>query len=177
MKKINYLFVLAGFALMGVSCGGGGGDEYPIPPTPPVINPDNPDSPDNPDDPPAPPEYPTFAKPNWTVSDYSIYENSMTAYLALPDSLKADQLATDEVAVFCSSECRGVAERIEVSQGDYVWVAYVHGNDEDCALTVKYYSVQTRHMYQSEITFSYEKDGHYANIDAPQILGLKICTE
>ena len=101
----------------------------------------------------------------------------MTAYLALPDSLKADQLATDEVAVFCSSECRGVAERIEVSQGDYVWVAYVHGNDEDCALTVKYYSVQTRHMYQSEITFSYEKDGHYANIDAPQILGLKICTE
>lgn len=168
MKAIKFLVLLVGISLIGVSCGGGGGDEEPDPPQPPIVDPD---------DPPTPPEYPTFAKPNWTVSDYSIYENSMTAYLALPDSLKADQLATDEVAVFCSSECRGVAERIEVSQGDYVWVAYVHGNDEDCALTVKYYSVQTRHMYQSEITFSYEKDGHYANIDAPQILGLKICTE
>ena len=168
MKAIKFLVLLVGISLIGVSCGGGGGDEEPAPPQPPIVDPD---------DTPTPPEYPTFAKPNWTVSDYSIYENSMTAYLALPDSLKADQLATDEVAVFCSSECRGVAERIEVSQGDYVWVAYVHGNDEDCALTVKYYSVQTRHMYQSEITFSYEKDGHYANIDAPQILGLKICTE
>lgn len=101
----------------------------------------------------------------------------VTAYLALPDSLKADQLATDEVAVFCSSECRGVAERIEVSSGKYVWIAYIHGNDASDVLTVKYYSVQTKHMYQYEFTFPFEKDGHYGNIDNPKVIGLKIRTE
>ena len=101
----------------------------------------------------------------------------VTAYLVLPDSLKADQLATDEVAVFCSSECRGVAERIEVSSGKYVWIAYIHGNDASDVLTVKYYSVQTKHMYQYEFTFPFEKDGHYGNIDNPKVIGLKIRTE
>lgn len=168
MKAIKFLVLLVGISLIGVSCGGGGGDEEPAPPQPPIVDPD---------DPPTPPEYPTFAKPNWTVSDYSIYENSMTAYLALPDSLKADQLATDEVAVFCSSECRGVAERIEVSSGKYVWIAYIHGNDASDVLTVKYYSVQTKHMYQYEFTFPFEKDGHYGNIDNPKVIGLKIRTE
>lgn len=170
MKKIKFLLILAGFALIGASCSGGGNDN-PTPPQPPVVDPENPDNP------PTPPEYPTFAKPNWSISDYSIYENSMTAFLSLPDSLTANQQITDEMAVFCDSECRGVAERVEVSSGKYVWIAYVHGDVDADALTVKYYSVQTKHMYQSETTFSFEKDGHYGNIDNPKVIGLKIRTE
>lgn len=171
MKKIMFLLMLAGFALIGASCGGGD-DEDPAP-QPPVVNPDDPDNPDTPDE----PEYPTFVEPNWSVNNRSIYENSMTAYLVLPEALMANQSITDEMAVFCSSECRGVAERVEVSSGKYVWIAYVYGNVDADVLTVKYYSTRTRYMYQSEATFSFEKDGHYGSIDNPIVVGMKIITE
>lgn len=183
MKAIKYLFILAGFALIGASCGGGGGDDGEPTPPPPVVDPDDPDNPDepenpdNPPTPPTPPVYPTFTQPNWSVSDYTVYENSMTAYFSLPDSLSADQSSTDEIAVFCASECRGVAEWVEVSSGKYVWIVYIHGNEESDMLTVQYYSAQTKHIHQSDVTFSFVKDGHRGNIDSPQVLGLKIRTE
>lgn len=81
------------------------------------------------------------------------------------------------MAIFCASECRGVAERVEVSSGRYVWIAYIHGDEESDRLIVQYYSAQTQHIHQSDIAFSFEKDGHHGNIDTPQVLGLNIRTE
>lgn len=194
MKSLKLILYVLGLVFISISCAK---SEDKDEPQPPVVTPNqqtdskDPKDPDTPSEPdkdsdegsdtptptPTPPSYPTFDKPNWSVTDNSSYENSMTAYITLPDSLLSDVMDADEMAVFCNSVCRATAERIEVSPGEYIWIAYIYGNTDNETLTIKYYSSKTSHMYNSENTFPFQKDKHYGNIDNPQVVGMKIRTE
>ena len=150
-KNILYtLLLLIGFSLLGVSCSKGGDDD-PITPDPPVVNPDNPD-------PPTPPSYPTFDSPNWSVSNASSFEYTMTMAVALPDSLTAGEQS----------------DRIEVSSGKYVWLAVVYGNNNSETISFKYYSSKTKYMYQSSSTKPFAIDGVIGTIDNPEKIGMNI---
>lgn len=169
-QNILYTFLLLiGFSLMGVSCSKGGDDD-PITPDPPVVNPDNPD-------PPMPPSYPTFDSPNWSVSNVSAFEYTMTVSVVLPDSLIGGEQLADKLAVFAGDDCRGVADRIEVSSGKYVWLAMVYGNNTSDNLSFKYYSSKTKYMYQSVSLKSFVIDGMIGTIDNPEKIGLNIVTK
>ena len=176
MKYLKVFLLVVGVML--TSCGKGGDDDNGSP-TPPIENPDNP-NPDNPnpDEPdPDKPEYPTYDAPHWTVSDHVVYEYSMTAIVCLPDSLVSDESAADELAVFSASVCHGVAERIEVSKGQYVWMALIYGDADKETLSFKYYSSKTRHIYESIGNLVFNADGRYGSLDNPEMLGFRIKTE
>ena len=158
-KNILYtLLLLIGFSPMGVSCGGG--DDEPITP-----------------DPPTPPSYPTFDSPNWSVSNVSSFEHTMTMSVVLPDSLIGGEQPADRFAVFAGDECRGVADRIEVSSGKYVWMTMVYGNNYSEAISFKYYSSKTKYMYQSVLSKPFIIDGMIGTIDNPEKIGLNIVTK
>lgn len=168
-KKILYtIMLLTGFSLLGVSCGGG--EDEPITPKPPVVNPNKPD-------PPTPPSYPTFDSPNWLLPNVSAFEYSMTVSIVLPDSLINGEQPADKLAVFTGDECRGIADRIEVSSGKYVWVAMIYGNNTSDILSFKYYSSKTRYMYQSSSTKTFAIDGVIGTIDNPEKIGMNIVTK
>lgn len=181
MNKIKLLLLLIVFSI--ASCGGGGDDELPDP-RPPVVNPDNPDdpdTPDNPDDPDVPdnpddPEYPTFEAPEWKVENYSKYEYSMTAYMLIPASSGIEEDWSDELAIFSSSECRGVAERLEMEDGAHIWIALIYGTGNNETLTFKYYSSKSKHMYQSPSYVTFRPDEHIGDVDSPMSLELEIIT-
>lgn len=166
-KNILYtLLLLIGFSLWGVSCSKGGDDD-PITPDPPVVNPD----------PPMPPSYPTFDSPNWSVSNTGSFEYTMTMAVALPDSLIAVEQSADKLAVFAGDDCRGIADRIEVSSGKYVWLAVVYGNNNSETISFKYYSSKTKYMYQSSSTKPFAIDGVIGTIDNPEKIGMNIVTK
>lgn len=154
---------------MGVSCIKGGDDD-PITPDPPVVNPDNPD-------PPTPPSYPTFDSPNWSVSNAGSFEYTMTMAVILPDSLIAGEQSADKFAVFAGDECRGLADRFEVSTGKYVWMAMVYGNNNSEAISFKYYSSKTKYMYQSVSSKPFANDAVIGTIDNPEKIGMTIVTK
>ena len=164
MKKIYLLLMLAGLSLIGVSCGG---DDVVVEPDPPVVDPDNPVT----------PTYPTFDAPDWSVSNISSYENTMTVVVALPDSLKSNEVASDKLAVFVEEDCRGIAERLEVSTGQFVWLAMVYGNTSSDVLQFHYYTGKSKHKYYSVETTSFIIDGGFGTIDAPKTVGMKIVTK
>lgn len=169
-SKFPYIvLLLIGFSLCGVSCGSGEEDE-PITPNPPSSGHDQPK-------PPTPPSYPTFNSPNWYISDISSFEQTMTVVVSLPDSLANGELTTDKMAVFAGDDCRGVADRIEVSPGINLWMAMVYGNNASEPLSFKYYSSKTKHMYQSASTLPFTTDGTIGTVDSPQSIGMCIVTE
>lgn len=147
-KHIFKIALLAIVSLLSISCGGGGSDS-PEPDTPPVDN--------------------KFPAPQWE-SDARIienkYEGSMAVCLSLDEPLLAASASTDQLAVFCGSECRGVAYREDLGGGKYVWIAMVHGEDGD-VLTFKYYAAATQFMYTTTATATFTKDTQYGNVDNP----------
>lgn len=167
--KNDILFIillLAGLSLMGVSCSKSGEDD-PVTPDPPIVDP-------NPPNTPVEPTYPTFGAPSWGVTNASLYEHTMVVSLVLPDSLCRTESQLDQISVFVGEECRGVAERIEISYGKHVWMGMVYGNSSSEQLLLKYYSYTTKHIYQSTNTISFVIDGVIGTIDNPEIIGMNI---
>ena len=165
MKKkfLHTLFLFIGFSLLGVSCSKGGKDD-PIIPDSPTVGPEQ-------------PNYPTFDLPNWSVNNSSSFENTMTVSVVLPDSLRKSELPSDCLAIFCDTDCRGIADRIEEPSGDHTWIAIVYGNSTSESITFKYYSSKTKYMYNSTNTTPFTIDGSLGTIDNPQIIGMRIVTE
>lgn len=174
MNKKDFLirFVFICTCLLAVSCSKGGADDPNIP-APPVVGPDTPDTPDTPDK----PVYPTFDAPKWNVEDIASFEHTMTVSVVLHDSIGNNEYVTDEMSVFVGDECRGCAERLEVSSGKNVWISLVYGNDESEKMIFRYYSSKTKHMYQSDVPKNFIIDGHIGTIDIPETIGMKIVTK
>lgn len=146
---------------MGVSCSKSDNDF-----TPPV-EPDKPVT----------PTYPTFETPNWAVNNASSFEYTMTFAIVLPDSLANNEHSSDCLAIFSNSDdCRGVADRIEISTGKYIWMGIVYGNSNSEHLNIKYYSSNTKYMYSSASTIPFTRDGNLGTIDCPAEIGMKIVT-
>ena len=167
MKSYKLYVLLAGLALTWASCSKGGGENSPNVPDPPIVKPDEPKE----------PTYPTYDAPRWSVSSYRTYECSMTAILTLPDTLAEYQQQNDELALFINDECRGVAERIEVSSGNYVWMAMIMGNTSENKtqkLYIRYWSCTNKHMYEADTNPMFESDTRLGEVDAPYKLWLKI---
>ena len=154
-KHIFKIVLLAIVSLLSVSCGGGGSDS-PEPDTQPVTPPERPA--DN-----------TFPAPQWESDARSIenkYEGSMAVCLSLDEPLLAASASADQLAVFCGSECRGVAYREDLGGGKSVWIAMVQGEDDEI-LTFKYYAAATRFMYTTTATVTFKKDTQHGNVDNP----------
>ena len=165
-KSVLYTaLLLIVFSLMGVSCRKDGYIDS-LAPNPPVVNPDVPNS----------PSYPTFDSPHWSVSNISAFEHTMIVSAVLPDSIVSGEQPADELAVFVGDDCRGVADRIEVSVGRNIWMAMVYGNNISEVLSFKYYSSKTKYMYQSTSTTPFKGDGTIGTIDSPQTIGMRIVT-
>lgn len=169
MNNIKFLLLILLFALVTVSCGGGGGgDDDPTSP-PQTETPDTPTVPEE-------PEYPTFETPQWDISNYYEYEYSMTAIISISTDANIDESENDKLAVFCSTECRGVAERIEIEKGNYVWIILIYGTNSEEALTFSYYSSKNKHLYKSTSHIKFKADDHIGYIDEPQNLNFEIVT-
>lgn len=157
-KLLSILFLIFELIIAMSSCSGGGDDsKHPDKPTPPV--------------------YPIFAKPYWKVDNISSYEHTMSFAIVLPDSLVAKEQTSDCMAVFSSSECRGVAERIKLSSGKYVWIGLAYGNSDADKLMVKYYCANTKYMYNSASLTPFRVDGSLGTVDSPMEVSMKIVTE
>ena len=165
MRKIFFCIVLflTGFSIGNVSCSNS--DDELITPNPPVMDPDIP-----------PPSYPTFDYPNWSVLNCNRFEHSMTISVVLPDSLINEEQPADKLAVFVGDDCRGVADRIEISTDKHIWMAMVYGNNTSEVFYFKYYSNKTKYMYQSNKTMLFIVDGTIGTIDSPQTIGMSIVT-
>lgn len=170
MKKIFIMLTIAGFTLLGTSCGGGGDDPVTPTPTPtPTTDPTPTPTPS--------PTYPTYESPSWSVSNRQVFEYTMVASVAIPDSLSSVETTSDKVAVFVQSECRGVAERIETANGKHVWMSMIYFNTAGEPLTFKYYNASNKHMYVTTTSVPTSTDGSYGSVDAPQTLSLSIVTQ
>lgn len=154
------VIILLGVSLLYPSCDGGDGASD----NPPVV-----DS--------VKPSYPTFGSPNWTVKDIKAFEHTMTVAVVLPDSLSSNVLGNDKLAAFVGSECRGVAEQLELTPTKHIWMITAYGNKTMENLTFKYYSSKTKYMYHSAMATPFVPDGNVGNIDNPQVIGMKVVTE
>lgn len=150
---------------MAVSCSKS--DDVPEKQEPPVDVPDIPDEPSS-------PVYPTFGIPDWSVENKNLFEHTMVFNVQVPDSLRTSEDVSDKLAVFAETECRGVAERIDVLDGKSVWMIMVYGTAEGEILNIKYYSSKTKYMYNSAGSFRFEVDGCIGTVDVPETVGMKI---
>lgn len=167
MNLFKLYILLTGLAITLASCCTGGDDGDSVSTNPPVIKPDEPQE----------PTYPTYDAPHWSVSNPDVYECSMTAILILPDTIVGSQQPNDELAIFMNDECRGVAERIEVSPAKYVWMVMIKGNTNESKLQklkIRYWSSIYKYMYDSDNKPLFETDSRLGEIDAPYTLDLKI---
>lgn len=116
---------------------------------------------------------PTYDPPHWNVATASQYECTMTMVLRLSESKNSQESQDDEMAVFCGTECRGVAERIAIGEDRYVWMALVYGQaDGEQTLTIKYYSSTSKSLYQTSTTIPFARDTHYGTLDSPMTIEL-----
>lgn len=99
------------------------------------------------------------------------YPGDMTAYVQLPDSLKAYMSNADKLAAFCGSECRGVASR---PANDEVWLIRIYGNVGD-EITLKYYRADKKYIYDSvEPKIVLSNDSHLGTYDDPVTIFMKV---
>ncbi len=120
------------------------------------------------------PEYQKFDTPQWKKSENAVgkevYAADMTAYITLPDSLKANISNADELAAFCGDEIRGTATR---PANDDVWCIRMFGNVGD-ALTLKYYCATNKYMYKSAEPLVLTDDTHIGTYDEPVTIYMKV---
>ena len=123
------------------------------------------------------PDSPTFEAPKWSVTNSNAYECSMSAIVVLPSALLTYESDTDELAVFCGDECRGVAKRIKVDSKTSVWMLLIYGKGNDNELLYfKYYSSHNKFMYKDTSYITFEEDEKYGTVDNPFILSMQKIT-
>lgn len=185
MKK--YIFIICVAFLtqtLLVSCGGGG-ESSPVPQNNSTTNQDSPGNNGKTEQPEIPetpnePSYPVYDAPTWSVVNQSSYECTMTAIVALPDSLRGNEQNSDKLAVFAGDVCRGTAERVDIGDGKYIWIAMIYGSTSESStlqLHFRYWSAADKHMYRSESTFNFFNDQKTGNIDNPLVIGMKVQVE
>ena len=124
---------------------------------------------------PVAPTYPTFSKPDWQAPNEGVYECSMTAIIVLSDSLPDLETASDCLAIFSKNECRGIGQRINVTDDKYVWLLFVMGNQEEnnlLSLSVKKKKKKTKHKYYSKDSLVFKVDTRIGDIDTPATLNM-----
>lgn len=128
---------------------------------------DKPVIPPTPDNPPTP-----EPDPQWVLTgDKGKYEYTMTAVVTLPQSMVAQETATDRLSVFAGDECRGVAERVKVDDG-YQWMVMIYGNTNESnsmKFVFKYWSAATQFIHQSG-EYVFNVDAKIGSVDAPEVL-------
>ncbi len=118
------------------------------------------------------PVYQKFDSPQWNEKtvENEVYAADMTAYITLPDSLKAYISNADELAAFCGDEIRGTATR---PANDDVWCIRMYGNVGD-ALTLKYYCATNKYMYQSVEPIVLNNDTRIGTYDEPLTVYMRV---
>lgn len=165
MRNYRFLFIIGVIVTILSSCSKSGDDN-------PVI----PESPDTP----STPTYPIYPNPNWAMPEEGIYECSMTAIVALPDSLSVIETPSDCLAVFTGDVCRGVAQRVYIADNKHVWMLMIMGHpDEDSSLSLRYryWSSTNNHIYNSVSDFVFKSDTRIGEIDSPYVVEMNIQTE
>lgn len=111
-----------------------------------------------------------YPAPNWQVSDASSLAYSMTAVIAVSDSLKQMVSKGDELAAFIGDECRGIGVYMERDSAGPVFFVLIKGAaDESGSLSFKYYNQQSRYMYSTGNILNFEIDDNYGTVDDPAV--------
>lgn len=105
-----------------------------------------------------------------TPDPVATYPADLTAYVLLPDSLRAYLSEADEMAAFCGDECRGVAIR---PANDEVWMIRIYGNVGD-EVKLKYYCATNKYMYNSEEPIVLTDETHKGTYDDPVMVYMRV---
>ena len=121
------------------------------------------------------PTYTQHGSPQWgsdtgTPDPVSTYPADLTAYVQLPDSLKAYLSDADKMAAFCGTEYRGLATRFA---GDNVWMIRIYGNVGD-EITLKYYCATNKYIYDSVESIVLNDDTHKGTYDEPVTMYMRV---
>jgi hypothetical protein len=111
-----------------------------------------------------------YPAPNWQTTDASTLAYSMTAVIAVSDSLKQTVSTGDEMAAFIGDECRGIGVYVERDSATPVFYVLIKGAaDESGYLSFKYYNKQSRYMYSTDEIIHFKIDDNYGTVDDPAI--------
>ncbi len=113
------------------------------------------------------PTYTQHEKPQWNnavdvVKPNEKYPADLTAYIQLPDSMKAYVSNADELAAFCGEEPRG-----DGSVVDGVWCIRIWGNVGD-NITLRYYCATNKYIYHSAETIVLKDEEQLGTYDEPR---------
>jgi hypothetical protein len=113
---------------------------------------------------------PKYPAPHWQADTSSSHAYSMTAVIAISDSLKQTVSKSDEVAAFAGEECRGVGVFVEREGKAPVFYVLIKGTaDEQVSLKFKYYNAKTAFMYSTAIFLNFTIDDNYGTVDVPAL--------
>lgn len=126
-------------------------------------------------------EIPTYVEPTYTQHQAPQWNNvvnaekpnekyptDLTAYIQLPDSIKAYASNADELAAFCGDECRGDGTLM-----DGVWCIRIWGKVGD-NITLKYYCATNKYMYHSTESIVLKDDEHLGTYDEPLLISFDV---
>ena len=146
MKHYQIIIAILAVVVSFVSCGSSGDDEIPT-----YVE----------------PTYTQHQAPQWNnvvnaEKPNEKYPTDLTAYIQLPDSIKAYASNADELAAFCGDECRGDGTLM-----DGVWCIRIWGKVGD-NITLKYYCATNKYMYHSTESIVLKDDEHLGTYDEPR---------
>lgn len=109
-----------------------------------------------------------YPAPHWQTINTGVLAYSMTAVIAISDSLNQTVSANDEVAAFIGEECRGVGVYIKRENAAPVFYILIKGKaDESAEVKIKYYNSKSSYMYLSDNSLKFELDFNYGTADLP----------
>jgi hypothetical protein len=111
-----------------------------------------------------------FADPTWKADDTGKYPATMTAVIALPETLAGTATENDKLAAFINDECRGVGDIVKVNDRNLFFVLIQGLPDETNNITFKYYSSKTAYMYGSRPAVTFLVDAIYGTAENPETL-------
>lgn len=101
-----------------------------------------------------------FASAPWTVNP-SDYRYDMSLYLDVCFAKTQMDYSKYDVAVFVGDECRGIAERLPLSEGNECLYLRARSNKESGeTMSFKYYNKDTEEVLSVEgVSFDFESNG------------------
>ena len=111
------------------------------------------------------PVYNTYENPHWAVTSYEGLSETCTIVMQLPENLLPYQSEDDVVGAFINGECRGVS----VQQDGLFYISVSGAADEVANITLQYYNVPLKYLYQVDEEIPFEVNGRIGSTDSPFI--------
>ncbi len=112
---------------------------------------------------------PIIMAPSWHYTPNTNHTASMTIIATLPETNGLSITSGDSMAAFIEGECRGVAVQI----GTAFYIMVKGESSESSLVTIKFYSVTNKQIYEATDCFTFEPDATHGTADNPILIPLK----